>query len=597
TLTGSAALIQVGDGSAAGAGYTATIAAELAGSAGLVKTDAGTLILAGTNSYTGGTAINGGILRISADANLGDSAGGLILDDGTLNSTADLVSARAVTLAGEGTFLTDANTALTLEGLVSGAGALVKAGAGSLVLTADNIYAGGTVIAGGTLQIGDGGTSGSITGDVANEGTLLFDRSDALTFEGSISGSGALRQAGTGTTILTGANLYTGGTTIGSGTLQIGDGGTTGSILGNVANDGTLTFNRSDAVTFAGTVSGTGSLVKDGAGTLILTAANSYTGATQVVAGTLLVNGDQSAATGLTSVASGATLAGAGIIGGDVAVDDGGTLAPGAGGAGVLTINGSLSLASAAQIGMDLGAANAVGSAFNDLVDVEGDLILDGTLNVTVTPGGTFGIGLYRIANYGGTLTDNGLALGTLPAGADVSVQTSVANQVNLINTGGAILNFWDGAAGPKFNGEVDGGDGVWQAVNGNSNWADATGAVNAGYDDGAFAIFTGAAGTVTVDNSLGTVTASGLQFAANGYTIAGNTLTLSGPESVIRVGDGTAGGAGYIATLASAIAGTTKLVKTDLGTLVLTGANSYSGGTRIEAGIVRISSDANLGA
>ncbi|WP_114953406.1 autotransporter-associated beta strand repeat-containing protein [Sphingosinicella terrae] len=597
TLTGSSAIVQVGDGSAAGAGYTATIAAELAGSAALVKTDAGTLILAGTNSYGGGTTINGGTVRISADSNLGDAAGGVILDEGTLNSTADMVSARAVTLAGQGTFLIDGNTELALSGLLSGAGALVKDGAGSLVLTADNIHAGGTVIAGGTLQIGDGGTSGSIRGNVANDGALVFDRSDALTFAGAISGSGTLRQAGTGTTILTGANLYAGGTAIGSGTLQIGDGGTTGSILGDVANDGTLAFNRSDSVTFSGTVTGTGSVVKDGAGTLILSGANSYSGSTWALAGTLLVNGDQSGATGLTSVASDATLAGAGIIGGDVVVADGARLAPGAGGAGTLTINGSLSLASAAQVDMDFGAANAVGSAFNDLVDVEGDLILDGTLNVTVPPGGAFGIGLFRIANYGGTLTDNGLALGTLPAGAEVSVQTSVANQVNLINTGGATLNFWDGAAGPKLNGEVDGGDGVWQAASGNDNWADATGAVNAGYDDGAFAIFTGTAGTVTVDNSLGAVTASGLQFAADGYTIAGDALTLAAPESVIRVGDGTAGGAGYTATIASAITGTARLVKTDLGTLLLSGANSHSGGTAINGGTLRIASDVHLGA
>ena len=129
-------------------------------------------------------------------------------------------------------------------------------------------------------------------------------------------------------------------------------------------------------------------------------------------------------------------------------------------------------------------------------------------------------------------------------------VQTSVANQVNLINVGGATLNFWDGAAGPKFNGAVNGGDGIWQNGSGNDNWTDATGTVNAAYDDGAFAIFTGAAGTVTIDNGLGAVTASGLQFAADGYTITGDALALTGPQSVIRVGDGTAAGAGYTATI-----------------------------------------------
>ena len=67
-------------------------------------------------------------------------------------------------------------------GLISGAGALTKSGAGTLTLTGSNSYAGGTTISAGTLQIGNGGTSGSITGNVANSGTLAFDRSDSVSF-------------------------------------------------------------------------------------------------------------------------------------------------------------------------------------------------------------------------------------------------------------------------------------------------------------------------------------------------------------------------------------------------------------------------------
>ena len=135
------------------------------------------------------------------------------------------------------------------------------------MLTNASTYTGGTTIAAGTLQLGNGGTSGSIVGDVANSGTLAFNRSDSLTVAGVISGSGAVNQIGTGTTILTGSNTYSGGTTIAAGTLQIGAGGTTGNIAGNVANNGTLAFNRSDLVTFAGTVSGTGALTQLGSGT------------------------------------------------------------------------------------------------------------------------------------------------------------------------------------------------------------------------------------------------------------------------------------------------------------------------------------------
>lgn len=596
TLTGSSAIVQVGDSSAAGAGYNATIDAVLAGSAGLVKTDSGTLILTGTNSYAGGTAVNGGTLRIARDANLGAAAGRLTLDGGTLHTMADMASNRAITIAGASAFRTDGGTTLTLGGVISGTGPLTKNGAGSLILTGDNLYAGGTIIDAGLLQLGNGGNTGESTGDVVNNGTLAFNRTNEVNFAGLISGSGAVRQIGAGTTILTANNSYGGGTTIAGGTLQLGNGGTTGSIAGDVVNNAALAFNRSNEVTFAGTISGSGAVSQTGTGTLILTGGNSYAGATNVMAGTLLINGDQSGATELTSVASGATLGGTGTIGGSVVVANGATLAAGAGGAGVLTIKGSLALGSSAKLAYDFGAANNVGSPLNDLINVGGDLVLDGTIDIAVTPGGSFGIGLYRVANYGGTLIDNGLTIGGQPSSADAFVQTSVAGQVNLINTGGAALSFWDGVAGPKFNGAVNGGDGVWQNSSGNDNWADATGAVNAGYDDGSFAIFSGTAGTVTIDNSLGAVNASGLQFAADGYLIAGQALTLSGPEAVVRVGDGTAGGASYVATIGAEIAGSAKLVKSDAGTLVLTGTNSYTGGTRVDGGTLRIASDANLG-
>src|SRR3546814_6289052 len=130
-------------------------------------------------------------------------------------------------------------------------------------------------------------------------------------------------------------------------------------------------------------------------------------------------------------------------------------------------------------------------------------------------------------------------ALPILPAGSTSAVQTSIAGQVNLVNTDGLLLNFWDGNAGPKFNNAVNGGDGVWQNSIGNDNWTDAGGVVNAAYADEAIAIFAGTGGAVTIDNSLGDVRASGMQFAADGYEIGGEPLTLVGPQSTIRVGDG----------------------------------------------------------
>ena len=90
-------------------------------------------------------------------------------------------------------------------------------------------------------------------------------------------------------------------------------------------------------------------------------------------------------------------------------------------------------------------------------------------------------------------------------------------------------------------------------------------------FADGTMAVFQGVAGTVTIDNTDGQVQASGMQFATDGYRLAGGRLELAGAQSVIRVGDGTAEGAGYTATIDAQLIGNAQLVKTDLGTLVLT--------------------------
>ena len=330
-------------------------------------------------------------------------------------------------------------------------------------------------------------------------------------------------------------------------------------------------------------------LVKGGTGTLTLTGTNSYTGTTLVHAGSLYIDGDQSAATGAATVANGATLGGKGIIGGNVIVFDGATLAPGSSGAiGTLTINGNLGLSSGSKLDYGLG----------DLVDVKGNLTLDGTLGGSPASGSAAGPGVYRLMNYGGSLVNNGL---DAPTG--LLVQTGVTHQVNLVNTQGMSFSFWDGDAGPASDNVVNGGSGTWQSGNAASktNWTDVNGAANTRFTDGSFAVFQSAPGTVTVDASQGDVSAAGMQFASNGYIVQGDAVHLTGSASdpahaTIRVGDGSTAGAGYTATVQSVLTGASGLIKTDVGTLVLSGSNTYTGGTTISGGVLQLGNGGTTG-
>ena len=133
---------------------------------------------------------------------------------------------------------------------------------------------------------------------MTDNATLAFNRSNTYQFDGAIAGSGALRQNGTGTTTLTAANTYSGGTTISAGVLQLGNGGANGSIVGNVLDNATFAINRSDSFTFGGVISGTGAFQQLGSGTTILTNANTYAGGTTIAGGTLRVENNAALGTG-----------------------------------------------------------------------------------------------------------------------------------------------------------------------------------------------------------------------------------------------------------------------------------------------------------
>ena len=315
-----------------------SIAATLVGSGTLTQSGTGTLTLTGPNTYTGTTTVQAGTLAAGAVNTLPSLTAVTVEASGTLNlagfnqSIGSLAGAGNVAL-GSATLTTGNDDTNTLfSGVMSGAGALNKVGTGTFILSGTNTYSGGTMIGAGTLQLGDGSTSGSIVGSVVDNGSLVFDRTDTVTFPGLISGTGSAAQIGPGTTILTADNTYTGGTTISLGTLQLGNGGATGSILGDVIDNGTLAFDRSDTVTFPGLISGAGGVTQIGSGTTVLTAENTYSGPTNITAGTLAV-GDPShtgaalSGGGSISIAPQATLAGYGNVTG--AVTNSGTIAVG----------------------------------------------------------------------------------------------------------------------------------------------------------------------------------------------------------------------------------------------------------------------------
>ncbi|MBF34141.1 MAG: hypothetical protein CME94_07990 [Hyphomonadaceae bacterium] len=565
------------------------VAGDGAGASGAV------LVRGAGSSFSADTLIVGA----SADGQL-DVLGGASVESDTVFIA--LGSAGTANVSGAGSILR-ANTGYSI-----GAG-----GAGTLTLSD-----GGVVQAGdgtGRMNVGQGTFStlnvGAADGAaaeragafnvgtiefLANGGELVLNHTDTdYVLSSNVTGNGTLRQL-SGTSILTGPNTYTGGTQISGGTLQVGDGGTGASIAGDIVNNAGLVFDFGDQLDLDGDISGSGTLTKRGSGTLTLSGNTSQAGGLVVSDGRLFVNGQIQA--GDVLVQSGGLLSGSGSIIPAVSIADGGTLAGAAG----RTLNmASLDLSGGSIVRAALGAPTTTA-----LFDITGDLTLDGTLNA-VDAGG-YGAGIYRIMTYGGALTDNGLETGTSPAGfGRLDVQTGIANEVNLVvnpaDTGTPVppgpgpapaIQFWDGA-NTTADGAINGGAGTWDLAS--SNWTRSNGDVNDTWNSN-FAVFQGASGTVTVDAASGAINTIGLQFADDGFVVDGDGMGLIGADgqTTIRVGDGTQSGAGMTATVASALSGDSQLVKTDLGTLILTGANTYTGGTLVSDGTLVGSSSSIAG-
>ncbi|MEP7184896.1 MAG: autotransporter-associated beta strand repeat-containing protein [Rhodanobacter sp.] len=529
-----------------------------------------------------------GPLSVPGSLSLTTTNGALTLNTDLSANTLTLDSANDFDLAHN---LNTQTLALQSGGNLSQSGGVLTAATLTGSSTADTTLNGANQI----------GTLGSFS--AAN---FALTNAQALAITGTLSAANIALNDSAGI-VVSGAINATGTTTIGSGTsLRIGSGG---AITGNVTYNGELAFDRNDAVNFVGAISGSGTLVQQGTGTLTLDGdSHAFIGESTVQNGTLVVGsvaGNGAVLGSDVTVDSGATLGGHGMIGGNVFVASGAHLAPG-NSIGTLTIGGNLTVAQGGVLDFEFGAPASAPYTFTafglgDSVAVGGDLALNGaTLNVSDT--GAFGPGLYNLFTYGGTLTENngGMTLGSASAGAPPRIlKLTAQRQINLLNSAGLTLNLWNGN-GLADATQMGGGDGTWSTTL--PNWTDANGSVTAAMSpQPGFAIFGGAPGTVTVDGNGGAspVSASGLQFASNGYTLTGDTLTVvssGGIAPVIRVGDGSAAGAGYSATISNVLTGSDGLTKVDLGTLVLTGSNAYSGSTTISTGTLQLGNGGTSG-
>ncbi|NDZ15982.1 autotransporter outer membrane beta-barrel domain-containing protein [Variovorax sp. WS11] len=619
-----------------------------AGNAGVLQMDAGAITAtgtgnvavvgdnsAGTLNQTGGS-INLGTAALVVSNQAGGAGSSANFSGGTFTTSGiwynSVRSAAATTISGNAD-VSAGSFSFGHPGGTAATGTLNLSG-GTLSSTNGMIYGLGTHSAnlnGGTLRAGSNAFAWAHNANVtatigpANIGfdSQAFNASTAQV----LGGVGGITKTGSGTWTLTGTNAYTGPTTVNAGSLRAGAaaGGQAfgnlsavsladaagasvdlnnfsqriGSLAGGGAAGGNVTLGSATLTTggdntstsFGGAISGTGGLVKTGGGTQTLTGNSSYTGATAVDAGRLRVNG--SLGNTAVAVAGGATLEGTGRIAGAVTINAGGTLGPG-NSPGAITL-GSLTLNVGSLLAYEYGAPNVVGGPVNDLTHVTGNLTLGGTLNVT--DGGAFAAmpGSYRVFNYGGTLIGNAasLALGSTPGygPGDLAVQTVIPQQVNLIaSQPGLPVTFWDGTQLAN-NGAIDGGTSTWN--NARSNWTNTTGSINQRWIPG-MAIFTGAAGTVTLDEH---VDVKAMQFSSDGYVVTGGGKTIgllgmpSGAPSLVRVDPG------VTATIAAPLVGTGGLQKADIGTLVLSGANTYTGATQVTSGTLRAGAASALSA
>ena len=619
--------------------FTGTYAGAISGSGSVTKSGSGTVIFSGPNIYTGGTTVSGGTLQgdttslqgailnnaavtfdqttngtysgvLSGSGNVTKSGSGTVIFSGANTYTGGtLVSAG--TLQGDTTSLQGdlTNNAIvvfsqngngTYSGILSGSGTVTKSGSGTVIFSGANTYSGGTTVTGGILQ----GSTTSLQGDILNNANVTFNQNFNGTYAGVLSGTGSLVKLGTGTTILSGANTYGGGTTVTAGTLQ----GDTTSLQGDIVDNAALTFSQNNNGTYSGSISGSGSVLKTGTGTVVFSGTNSYVGGTTVSAGGLQ---------GTTDSLQGAILNNAAITF-DQATN--GTYSGVLSGSGNVTKSGSGTVIFSGANTYAGGTTITAGTLQGDTSSLQGDIVnnaniafnqsTDGTYSSIISGSGNLtkiGTGTVTLSGAntysGGTLVSGGTLQGTT-----TSLQGDIVNNANVIfnqTTSGMYTGTLSGNGSVT---KIGSGTVTFSGVNTYSGGTTVSAAALQGttsslqgdivnnasviFNQAANGIYAGVlsgSGTVT-KSGAGTVIFSGANTYSGGTTISGGTLqgtttSLQGDmlDNSHVTFDQTAGG-----TYAGNISGTGGVTKSGSGTVIFSGVHSYAGGTVVSGGILQ---------
>ncbi len=517
----------------------------------LTKTGAGTLILNAENTYTGGTTISDGTLVATNVEALGT---GNVTDNATL----------------------ELNTGGDFDNAISGSGQVVKSGDETLTLSGANSYTGGTTISGGTLVATNVEALGS--GDVTDNATLELNTGG--TFDNVISGSGQVVKSGDDALTLSGNNSYTGGTLISGGTLVASNVDALGS--GDVTDNATLEMNTGGD--FDNAISGSGQVVKSGDETLTLSGANSYTGGTTISGGTLIATNVNALGTGAIDNRASLLLDASGqFTVTDLTTESGGNTEIGAG--------STLQATTLTQKSDSTLTINLNSNTVDPVIHAASQVSLAGTLDIT---------------GVGDVLDSDPASTDDLDTFTLIASDKTIAGDFEKLTVAGMDADLADFIT---VDGRIDDTGKQYELTTALTWYADrddavtdAHGTFNLTNADGSFAVntvlenvdatldpdsATGWDGTSLIKQGAGTLILNAENTYTGGTTISGGTLVATNVDA-LGSGDVTDNATLELntgGTFDNAISGSGQVVKSGDDVLTLSGANSYSGGSLISGG------------